>query len=315
MKKMLLLCPKFMGYDEILMDYFKTFYEVKFINTEKYLEQARKRYKKIPIFCRIFLKYLKRVRNIVREVLLSKTDFEFLKEIDEIQNFDTILAINGDGISNKIYKKLSQSCPNAKKYLYIWDDYSLLFRNNYINFFDYISSYNIADCKKFNFKYQPVFTKNNDEIINYKKIYDISIIASANKERIKIAKLLYEKYKEKYNFYIYFYSKNMKFDFFCYDKPLNYGEYQKIMAQSISILDCGRYNQKGPTTRVFDAIVTKTKVITNNKNISQYPVFGPNILIIDNKYEIPENFIRSNYTDQNLTVITVDSWFKNITNT
>lgn len=312
MKKMLLLCPKFMNYDEILLDYLKDLYVIKYVNTEKYLKPNREKYKRIPIIFRLFLKCFKPIRNIMREHLLSLSDFEFWEEVKEIKNYDIILVINGDGISDNIYKKIILNNPDAKKYLYIWDDLYLLFKKSHIKYFDKVSSYNIDDCKKINATYQPVFTK-KVEVNNYEKKYDISIIATATKERIKIAKSIYEKYKDKYRFFIYFYDKNKNFDFFCYEQPLKYSEYQIILAQSIAILDNGRYKQKGPTTRVFDTIETKTKVITTNKNIVKYPVFGTNILIIDNKYNIPNKFIKSEYIDKEITfTITVDLWLKNV---
>ncbi len=312
MKKMLLLCPKFMNYDEILLDYFKDLYMVKYIDTEKYLKPTRDKYKKIPILFRAFLKYFTFIRNVIREHLLSSSNIEFWEEIKEIKNYDIVLVINGDGISDSTYKKIILNNPNAKKYLYIWDDLYLLFKKSHIKYFDKVSSYNIDDCKKINGTYQPVFTKEINTN-NCKKKYDIAIIATATKERIEMAKSIYDKYKDKYKVYIYFYDKNKNFEFFCYEQPLQYSEYQKILAQSIAILDCGRYKQKGPTTRFFDALATKTKIITTNKNIIRYPIFGPNILIMDSNYNIPNKFIQNEYiNNETVDTITVDIWFNNI---
>ena len=312
MKRILLLCPKFMDYDEILLNYLKNSYIVKYVNTEKYLKPIRDKYKSIPILLRFFLKYLKSIRNIIREHLLL-SNCELWEEIKEIQNFDIILVINGDGIADSVYKKIILNNPSAKKYLYIWDDLQLLFKKTHIKYFDKVLSYNIDDCKKINAIYQPVFTK-EIKTDDFEKIYDISIVATATKDRIETAKLIYQKYKEEFNLYIYFYDRNRKFKFFCHEQPLQYDGYKKVLAQSTAILDDSRYKQKGPTTRVFDAISTKTKVITTNKNIIKYPIFGPNIFIIDRKCNISNEFIKSDYIDnETINTVTVNTWFNNIT--
>ena len=78
-------------------------------------------------------------------------------------------------------------------------------------------------------------------------------------------------------------------------------------------LDIGINKQKGPTTRFNDAICTKTKVITNNKNIKKYPLFSNNILIIHNlSIKIPQNFIETSYEDNNIIPMTVQSWCEKI---
>jgi hypothetical protein len=308
-KRLLLFCPHFMGYDDILINYLRKEYSVTYVDTEQFLKIARDEYQHLPVIIKGIFKFCKPIRSIYRERLLTKNSTKFLEILKGKSGYDLILAINGDGIPEIVYKDILLNNPNAEKILYIWDDYSWLFKCNHIKHFDFVSSYNIYDCNKYNFSYLPVFTENVEYPIPLKKKYDISIVASANKERIELAKELYKKYKLKYKFYIYFYCKNNEFDFFCYSAPLKYDEYQKVLSESVSILDCGRHGQKGPTTRVYDSIITKTKIITTNHSVSKYPIYGPNILHLDDKMDIPIDFINSEYADTGITPVTIDSWF------
>lgn len=311
-KRVLLICPHFMGYDEIITSYLlSNQYEVFFIDSDKCLKPAREEYKRYSIFLRLFLKSFPKLRELIREKLLSKRCAGILSDLDDIKNIDYTIVINGDGLSKEFYNKLSKKYPYSQKILYIWDDLNWLFKKNHIKSFDNVFSYNIDDCKKNNFSYLPVFTAELEEK-NYEKEYDISIIATASQERVRLAKEIFEKYKNEYKFYIYFYDKESKFDFFSHTVPLSYEKYQKVLAKSVAILDIVRYGQKGPTTRIYDSILTRTKVITKNKFIKKYPVYNSNILILDKNYEIPSSFIKKDFNDAGVKCITVKEWFQTL---
>lgn len=311
-KRVLLICPHFMGYDEIIASYLRSNqYEVFFIDSDKYLKPAREEYKSYSIFLRLFLKLFPLLRELIREKLLSKRRADILSDLDDIKKVDYIIVINGDGLSKEIYNKLSKKYPHSQKILYIWDDLDWLFKKKHIKYFDNVFSYNIDDCKKNNFSYLPVFTAALEEK-DYEKEYDISIIATASQERVKLAKKIFEKYKNEYKFYIYFYDKDFKFDFFSHTVPLSYEKYQEVLVKSVAILDIVRYGQKGPTTRIYDSILTRTKVITENKFIKKYPVYNSNILILDKKYEIPSSFIKKEYKEDEVKYISVKEWFQTL---
>lgn len=312
MKKILLICPHFMDYDKQMINELQKDYFVKYIDNERFLKEVRNKYYKLPIIIKGILKFFPKVREQFRESLLEKYDNKIEYEINNDDNiYDYIIVINGDGYSNRLYKKLFYKQKSAFKILYIWDDFSWLFKNTHVELFEKVFSFNIVDCKEKSFLYMPMFTKKieNNEI---KKIYDISIVASANKERIEVAKHLYYKYKGKYKFYIYFYSKEDNYDFFCNDKPLSYDDYQEVLLKSKIMVDCYRGGQKGPTTRVYDSLMTKTKIITTNKLISKYPIYNENILILDKTYNIPKNFVFDEYLETEIKPITLDLWIRHL---
>lgn len=312
-KKVLLLCPHFMGYDELVKNFLcENGYSVIYEDTDKVLKKAREKYKQFPIFFRFILKLFPQIRKVIREKLLQKYSFNFFKDLEKIESLDFILAINGDGVSEKIYKKLFSNNPQAQKVLYIWDDFDWLFKQSHIKKFDFVASYNIEDATKYNFLYLPVFTADIKKSIANKK-YDIAIIATASQDRIALAKKIYYKYKNDYKFYIYFYDKEQRYNFFSHPLPMPYAKYQDILAMSVSVLDIVRFGQRGPTTRIYDSILTETKVITMNKNIKKYPVYNSNILVLDDELNIPHNFIKTEYINYEIIPVSIRRWCQKLT--
>lgn len=308
MKRVLLLCPEFMGYNKIIENELKKKYDVIYVDTEQYLSPLRETYKQLASIKKIFLKLFKGRREEYRENLLKKNDAILKQTLESFTDIDLLLVINGDALSNDAYEVMRRNNPNAKFILYIWDDIDWLFKIEHIKMFDEIYSYNIEDCNKYKFKYLPVFTGYDNEIINAEKKYDIAIIATANKDRIDFAKKIYKKYNDKYLLYIYFYSRNKTFDFFSHTTPLSYEEYMNIVAESRSIFEMGRFNQRGPTTRVFDALAVKTKVITTNKRIKKYPIYGENVLVVDKNVDIPKSFITKPCLDMKKDTWPIEKW-------
>lgn len=316
MKRILLFCPHFMGYEEIIINTLKKNYEVIYIDTESFLSEKRKIYNNNNFLLRASFKKLKVLREKYREKLLSECDNDYLRKLagsaSSYLDLDTVLAINGDGISNNIYEHIKKNNPKAKFILYIWDDFSWLFKQKHLIYFDKIVSYNIEDCKKHNFSYMPVFTQLVDSKNELKKCYDITIIATANAERVKLAKSLYNKYKDKYKFFIYFYCIQGEYNFFSNAKPLAFEEYITKVKESRAVLEIVRHNQIGPTTRIFDSLAAKTKVITTNNHIKNYPVYSDNILVLDKNYNIPDSFMSADYIDTDFKPLFIDEWLDNL---
>lgn len=308
MERVLLLCPGFMGYDKIIDNELKKKYDVIYVDTEQYLSPLRETYKKLSGVQKAFYKLFKRRRERYRENLLKKNEIFLKQTFENLTDIDFLLVVNGDALSNDAYEVIRRNNPKAKFILYIWDDIDWLFKIKHIKMFDEIYSYNIEDCIKHKFKYLPVFTGCDIGKINAEKKYDIAIIATANKERVDFAKKLYKKYNDKYVLYIYFYSRDKRFDFFTHTTPLSYEEYINVVAQSRSIFEMGRFNQRGPTTRVFDALAVKTKIITTNRRIKKYPVYGENILVVDKKIDIPKSFIMNPCLDMKEDTWTIEKW-------
>ena len=307
-EKLLLICPHFMGYDEKIILCLSENYKVEFVDSESFLAKIRSDYKKKSKIKRAFLKTFKGFRSICRENMLKSVDYRYYELFSDIKNYDIIFVINGDAMSDNVYYFLKNQNKSAKFVIYIWDDFKGLFQSNKLKHFDEVLSYNIEDCDRYGFKYLPMFTQKSGRYDSNKRKYDISIIATANEERVKVAKQLFNKYKNIYQFYIYFYSPNEKYDFYSHTVPLSFEEYMDVLGNSKAVLEIVRHNQAGPTTRMFDALESKTKVITTNRHIVNYPVYSKNILIIDNNYSIPSDFIGEDYDDTEYNPIYISEW-------
>ena len=304
-----------MSYEKSIHDSLAKYYHVDYINTDEVLKKVREKYRKNSKIIRGALKSL----NILRDIYIEKEMIHYenatcMHNIMENNTYDIIFAINGDGVSNNLYSYIFSRNISAVKILYLWDDKSNLFKSNHICFFNYVYSYNILDCKKYGYKFQSMFTQQKGiDILKYdnNKIYDICIIGSATEERVKLVKKLLNKYRDIYTFFIYLYSKDKRDDIETYDVPMRFEEYMRTLEKSKCMLEIVRMNQKGPTTRIKDCLFTKTKVITNNNFAKWYPN-RENVLVLNDKCEIPLKFVYDEYCANDLKGVYVEEWITNI---
>ena len=109
----------------------------------------------------------------------------------------------------------------------------------------------------------------------------------------------------------YLYDPSNSGDQFCQDTPLNYKQYLNVMRKSKAMLDVPHPEQEGPTTRSFDALLTKTKVITVNPHIKEYPIYSENIMIVDrDNIVIDDAFIKKPYIETGYQALTISDWLK-----
>ena len=158
-----------------------------------------------------------------------------------------------------------------------------------------------------------MFTPIENMVLCENKEYDIAVIGTAHPDRVELAKKIYKKYREDYNIYIFLYHPTKKIEFFGHNTPLSFKEYIEILSKSKAVMDLPFLNQMGPTTRPFDALSTNTKVITTNKEISKYPIYSENILIIDRDNPVIDaTFINSPYIKTGKKYLGVDDWVRKI---
>ena len=216
-------------------------------------------------------------------------------------------------MSDEFYQVLKELNPRARFIYYAWDDVKNLIKQTHISFFDEIFAYNISECQKYDFIYCPMFVQNEEIGHAAVDVYDILFIGSAHSDRQRIADDLYSKYRRKYRLFIYLYDPMNTKGQFCLDQPLSYEKYMEYMRKSKAILDVPQSTQEGPTTRSFDALITKTKVITVNPYMKKYPIYSDNILIVDrNNIMIDEKFMAEPYSETEYRALTIPEWLKNL---
>ena len=304
-----------MEYDNVLFNELQKTYNVTLINYDFFAMDILREYSNKNIIHKFFRKLNNKIKCKDKEHIECQYDKKFLQQISNEKNYyQIVFCINGAYTSKWFIHYIKELNPNATMIYYAWDDISKLFSINHIELFDKIYSYNIDDCKLHNWTYLPMFVQK--KYIGHKKenLYDIFYIGTVHSDRIEIAEKLIEKYSGKLNLLIYLYDpSNSHNKSYCHNKPLSYDEYLELLSVSKSILDIPLTNQTGPTTRIFDGLLTDSKVITTNNQLYKYPVFSDNILVIDrNTLDIPLVFLETEYNATTYCPFTPKEWINQI---
>lgn len=304
--------PSFMGYEKSLQNQLEKKYEVTLLNCDQFDKAILDEYKKCSKFRWILRKIFLIIKEHDQERAEAKYLMQTLEKVNAAKNYySVVFCINGSFLSDKFYQVIKERNPQARYIYYAWDDVRNLIKQSHIKLFDEKSAYNISECKKYNFSYCPMFVQNKTVGHNSEDIYDILFIGSAHSDRQKIADELYVKYGKKYRLFIYLYDPTHTNGRFCHDQPLTYEKYIEYMRKSKALIDVPQSTQEGPTTRSFDALLTKTKVITVNSYIKEYPIYSDNILIVDrNNIVIDDEFMNKPYIETGYQALTILEWLK-----
>ena len=314
MPKILLLVPFFMGYEKTLYKELSKRFDVILVNCDAFDNEILSEYRKCGKIHWAFRHFCKWLENKEKEAVMERYDDELMKKIDNICNcYDIVICINGGYISKRFYRIIRTKNPQALFIYYAWDDKKNLFSSSHIDLFDKVYSYNIVDCEKNKWSYVPMFVQGSFKGHKDTDLYDIAFIGTAHSDRIEIAETLVQKYSKRYRLFIYLYSQEKTGRSYFHNKPITYEEYLDILSKSNAVLDISAENQDGPTTRVFDALMTNTKVITTNKSIERYPVFSRNVFITDrDTLDIDSEFFDSEYYESTYKALTPYNWLRQI---
>lgn len=234
-------------------------------------------------------------------------------------SYDCIFAIRGSEVPDFFYDYLKERYPNARFIQYMWDDVSLDERAlETVKYFDKILSFNPKDCERYGFVFRPFFYNENLDIITNTKPIDIMMIGSYNYKRFLFAKQIL-KYSSINNissriiirasvFLFLTNHEHFKYKQLFHSSPVPYVEMMKMLGQSKTCVEICAEGQDGLSTRQFESLFTRTKVITNNKNVQMYDFYNPdNIFILDNDNlqlsEVPISWINMPYVDINKEVL------------
>lgn len=206
--------------------------------------------------------------------------------------YDTILVIKGTCIPIEFYSFLKKKYPHAKYIQYLWDDIcndpdaSTTFK-----YFDIVYSYNEWDCKEYGLEFRPFFYS-EDFLSNLQdRKYDLSCIMSFSEDRIILLNNFFNNIKPPLSSFILIKaswllkllnkSKLGKLEKYITSKGVDYATMMDILKHSKCQIDIQHPRQKGLTTRAFEALATRTKLITTNSNIKYYDFYNPrNIAVI-----------------------------------
>lgn len=144
-------------------------------------------------------------------------------------------------------------------------------------------TWDLGDCRMYSIKYLKPFFNAYILPSSDNNKYDVCFIGK-DKGRYKIITEIQDILdKNEISYYIRI-SPDYSFLHFLkqrYQQVIPYAEYLKVVSQSRGILDIVQKGQIGTTTRVFEAVLSNKKLISNNRDLVNYDFYNPdNIFII-----------------------------------
>lgn len=231
------------------------------------------------------------------EVLIDKLNRDF---------YDIVFVIKAAYLSPENMSHLRDTQKKARFILYQWDSISRVPNAKLLlNFFDEIYSFDREDCVSYDFKFRPLFFRN--EIINHQhseKKYDLSFVGWCHDGRgdvvssimksnswLNFKPYLYVSHRERIAFLFGAYSQYIS------TKKVNFDSYVSLSSSSVSVLDIPHRMQSGLTIRAIETLGLEVKLVTTNKDIVNYDFYHPqNILVIDrDNPRLDEAFFKTEY--------------------
>lgn len=317
-KNVLLIMPKYFGYETEVEDELKSlfsnvyviyenitdlnyFYDVVYHHFSDYSQS-------------LFFNYYKRQ----------------LKKIPS--NIDYVFVIRGFSINERIISFMKNKFKKNTKYiLWQWDsvknNYDIL---NITKCFDKVLTFDIEDSKKYKFDYRPNFYLNINRKLKIERDIDLLYIGSfsfdrygkllqfkkiAEEKKLKLYTVLYisrftfylQKYILRNKEYVSIKKEDLSF------KSLSIKEVYDLYAKSKIVIEITSKTQTGYTMRSIDCLVNRCKLITNNKYLTEADFYSQkNIFVLNNEdINIPNNFINSSYKEIDNKIInnySIDKW-------
>lgn len=283
--------------------------------------------------------------NFFRKVINTASKGSYLKKIARerqkkyFQNnqtrYDLIFVIVGRFLEEDIFASFCEKNPEAKKVLYLWDDVARIGNFQQMNhLFESIYSFDKKDVDAYGFHFLPLFYTDKHRYDGCEKNIGLSLMGMLHSERIEVmsevqkqgkirdedcfvyllgAKLSHfvswiNPWRKKWMGFRYIHIKGMPFE-----------TCAEIMKKSKVTLDVQFGTQNGLTLRTFEALASKTKMITTNASVAEYDFYHPsNICIVDRKNpEVEESFFTTPYYELEQEMIekySLQSWINQMIN-
>lgn len=326
--KLLLIMPRFFNYPQIIIKELNNIgYEVDFFDdrpsTNAWIKAA------IRINKNIIINYIRRYFEQVMINIRKK-------------KYNVVFLISGQSLSftEEMIKEIKECQSQAKFVLYQWDSQkNFPFIKVVHKYFDKCYSFDRYDTTENpNLKFLPLFySQEYEQMGKIKKIkykYDFCFVGTAHPQKYKLINIMSEQLKNTYpNQFIYFFYpspivffyrkiRNPELKRAHYKEfhfiPLKGQEIRDVFENSRCILDSPQTGQLGLTIRVLEALGSKKKLITTNKDIVNYDFYHPeNIYVYDGKVDLENIFFTSEYFEIDYEIYkkySLENWLKEILN-
>ncbi len=272
-KKITLIYPFAYGYIDFVVSELQSYSDV--VVTDIKTDKIKFKYPNLAV----------KIKNGITKIFGKniKKDFfrdQILQQITEKQ--DIIFIIRPDLLEISLLKDLKNKTDSFIAYYY--DSCTKYPKQaEIIHFFDEIYSYEKEDIDKYNF----IETSNFIYDGNIEKpepkydIFNISSYDSRIHEIDKISKLLHDA-GLKIHFLLFWFEKLNYPHLTSTTEYVSLSETKKLIAQSRSMIDIQRTDQKGLSFRTFESLGYRKKLITTNVSVKKFDFYHPNnILVID----------------------------------
>lgn len=297
-KRLLLIAPRFFGYEEDIRS-----------------EIERRGFKVDLLPDRPFQSSVMVATARLRpEATLIYTDrlYRRLLESFGASQYETILVVNGQTVSQNILRLLRTSYPRARFVLYMWD--SMENRPtalSKLDQFDGAYSFDPESARKYGMTLRPLFfSKDFEELPAAGIDFDLCFVGTIHTDRYAVIDRLRRRLPCGARTYWYMYVKARWVYYLCrvlkpsmraatrsefHFVPLSRAGVRSAFARSLAVLDVEHPLQRGLTMRTFDALGARRKLVTTNAQIRNYDFFSDsNICVIDRQHAvIPGDFFES----------------------
>ena len=320
-KHCLLICPKFYGYEKLIHDGLKKYFEK--------IDVIYENREWVSLWHRFIYVYIPSLKKKVLDRFYIGTIGKLSSDVD------TVLVIRGSSLSATVMEHMKQLYGTSCQYImYQWDGV----KNNsevlnIVDYFDRVYTFDIEDSKNYAWRYRPLFFDAN-KVINLDKEYDITFLCSLHSQRAQVLKKLKE-YCCKHNFNLFSNMYCNKFAYFKWKyigrkpeykdtnnkdvsfKSLSLSETYHIYSKSKIIVDYTHPNQTGFTMRTIEALGNRCKIATNNQRIKDADFYNSHNVYVykDTDIELPIDFINSTYkdVDENMyQYYSLDGWINTL---
>ncbi len=263
-KKILFICPKFHGYETMIINKLESFGA----SVTYYPERSYKADFSI-------------INNFYPSKMDKFQERHYNKILKDTKDnaFDYLFVIRGYKLSKVFLEGFRRQNPSAKTIMYQWDSDRTNHFSHLVSQFDKVSSFDFEDCENLKLEYIPLFyTDDVLEYVNNKKIYKYDFFFMGfffeerydavlkfrefcNRNGYSLKAFLYMPFQTRIKYY--FKRKNIDLDIVSF-KPMPRKEYLTTLSESNIMVDVSNPGQTGLAMRVIESLACKTKILTNN---------------------------------------------------
>jgi hypothetical protein len=300
-KRILLIAPKFFGYEQDIADELrKQGAQVDFLPDRPFAS---------PV--------LKALMRFCRALVLPFSNRHFVGALSRLgaKRYQLVFVIQGEGLSIQTLSILRTLQPEARFVWYMWD--SLRNKKSLVPnlaWFDESYTFDPEDATRYCMTFRPLFFAPGFERKSESSPkYQISFIGTAHSDRYRVVCDVIAALPSATSCFWYLYLQapwvfwakkltnraflNSSIDDFQFTSMSKH-DVQRVFFQSFAILDIEHPRQKGLTMRTIETLGARKKLITTNSFVKDVDFYNPNNILVldrDQSLKIPDSFFNSPY--------------------